>query len=232
MAEAPPASDIQFTNWGCCRSTKNEDFLGDYGCYTDPLSERSSVSRLSARSLEMCTENLGSETGIDTISGGGILSASTSSFDEEKSLNDDQGKLRNKVKQARNVEANSCRKFPPPLTTMSVTGSIQVRRHCEGGRLIIEAVERPLRNSYLQAERSGGRLRLCYLTDSESESDVDDTAETPREEEEEEVEEGGVGLESGAEEYGFQRLSRCKERVPENVGLCRTWKSAVWVATS
>ncbi|XP_073276547.1 protein FANTASTIC FOUR 3-like [Primulina huaijiensis] len=239
VPEALPASDSQFTNWGCRRifyddPTNSKESLKNYGFYADPLSERSSISRLSAKSLEICTENLGSETGTDTITGSGIFSSSTSSFDQEKTLSskeNHQEKLRNRERQPINEEANPCRKFPPLLTTMSGTGSIQVRRHCEGGRLIIEAVERPLRNSYLQAERSGGRLRLCYLTDSESDSDID-TAELPQDEEEEVVEQSGSGFESGTEEFGFQMLSRCKERGHENDGLCSNWKPAFWVATS
>ncbi|XP_073272303.1 protein FANTASTIC FOUR 3-like [Primulina huaijiensis] len=235
-APPTPASDFQFTSWGfrrifCDDPTNSKGSLDDYSFYPDPLSEKSSIARLSAKSLEMCTENLGSETGTDTIPDvGSIFSSSISSFDQENSLSfkgSDQEKLKNKVKQPpRYEEASSCRKFPPPLTTMSGTGSIQVRRHCEGGRLIIEAVERPLRNSYLQVERSGGRLRLCYLTDSESDSDHD-TTEPPQEEDE-----AGGGFESGTEEFGFQILSRCKERRHENGGLCSNWKPAFWVATS
>ncbi|XP_073046250.1 protein FANTASTIC FOUR 3-like [Primulina eburnea] len=236
-APPTPASDFQFTSWGCRRiycddATNSKGSLGDYSFYPNPICEKSSIARLSAKSLEMCTENLGSETGTDTIPDvGSIFSSSSSSFDQENSLSSkgsDQEKLKNNVKlqPPRYEEASSCRKFPPPLTTMSGTGSIQVRRHCEGGRLIIEAVERPLRNSYLQVERGGGRLRLCYLTDSESDSDLD-TTEPPQEEDEA----GGV-FESGTEEFGFQMLSRCKERRHENGGLCSNWKPAFWVATS
>ncbi|XP_073136161.1 protein FANTASTIC FOUR 3-like [Henckelia pumila] len=212
MAETAITLKLTDSRFANCRilyddpTNSTKESLENYDSYADSLRER---SRLSGRSLEMCTENLGSETGTDTI-----FSSSTSSFDHfMESLSSDQENLRSRVRQNRNEEPNPCRKFPPPLTTMS---GIQVRRHCEGGRLIIEAVERPLRNSYLQAERSEGRLRLCYLTDSESDS------------EEEAVEEEAV-----AEEFGFQMWSRCKERRGhEHGGLCSNWKPAFWVATS
>ncbi|KAI3459367.1 hypothetical protein Pfo_016030 [Paulownia fortunei] len=140
-----------------------------------------------------------------------------------------------------NAEANFCRKiknFPPPLTTMRGPSSLQVRRHREGGRLIIEAVEKPFRSSCLQAERSDGRLRLCLLTGFDSEA----TTTSAREEEvkngeecggemaeEEEIDEprsdepeneefdGEMNLEMGVEK--FQRLSRCKKAAMETEDL-------------
>ncbi|KAL0457245.1 UNVERIFIED_CONTAM: protein FANTASTIC FOUR 3 [Sesamum latifolium] len=72
---------------------------------------------------------------------------------------------------------------------MSGSSSLQVRRHREDGRLIIEAVEAPFRNSYLQAERSDGRLRLCFLTGSDRAEITTSTAGEEHEEEEEKEEE-------------------------------------------
>ncbi|XP_075486488.1 uncharacterized protein LOC142526105 [Primulina tabacum] len=58
-----------------------------------------------------------------------------------------------------------CQKiFPPPLTTMSGSNTLQVHKRRECGRLVLEAVEAPSRNSHMQAERSGGIGRIWLLT--------------------------------------------------------------------
>ncbi|KAK3417615.1 hypothetical protein EUGRSUZ_H03564, partial [Eucalyptus grandis] len=55
--------------------------------------------------------------------------------------------------------------FPPPLTTIA-NDSIRVRPHREEGRLILEAVRDPQGNRpCFRAERSHGRLRLCFFKD-------------------------------------------------------------------
>lgn len=244
----------EFGNWGFLQTNSKES--GDKDCiYTHPLAKYSSFSKLSPKSLELCTENLGSETGSDTISDcSSIFSASpplsptsNSGQDRKRAVLDDWSQKKSTPANSHSKEASrKIKNFPPPLTTMSGSSSLQVRRHREGGRLIIEAVEGPLRNSYLQAERSDGRLKLCFTT-----------ATCGGEEEEEEEEEngdecGGVGgaeeeieeprneFESEMEEFDgeinvmekFQRLSRCKEGGHGNKGLCSNWKPALWVTTS
>ncbi|KAH6821665.1 hypothetical protein C2S53_018858 [Perilla frutescens var. hirtella] len=246
---------LEFGNWGFLQTNSKESMDKDC-CYTH---KNSSFSKLSPKSLQLCTENLGSETGSDTISDcSSIFSASpplsptSNSGEDHKTVVLDDWKLQ-KIKSppanAHGKEAcRNIKNFPPPLTTMSGSSSLQVRRHREGGRLIIEAVEGPFRNSYLQAERSDGRLKLCFTTATSSggeEQEEEEEEEQENEDEcaaEEEVEEPINEFELEKEEFDeeinlvekFQRLSRCKEGGHGNKSLCSNWKPALWewVATS
>ncbi|CAI9770994.1 unnamed protein product [Fraxinus pennsylvanica] len=205
--------------------------------------EKKSCAKIS---LELCTENLGSETGTD-ISDCSIFSNSYSSLENAPDKPKQESRNFNKA------AANSCRSFPPPLTTISSgSSSLQVRRQCEGGRLIIEAVETPFKPTYLQAERSDGRLRLCFFQEEEEEEEENEECES--EVEDEMIERDAIGREKienyeieseqedddvriGPVEMGmekFQRLSnssRCKESGHGDKGLCN-WKPALWVAIS
>lgn len=245
----------EFSNWGLLQTNYKES--GDKDCiYTHPLAKYSSFSKLSPKSLELCTENLGSESGSDTFSDCcSIFSASpplsptsNSGEDHKRVVLDDWDQK--KTTPASPHSKDACRKiknFPPPLTTMSGSSSLQVRRHREGGRLIIEAVEGPFRNSFLQAERSDGRLKLCFTTATSSGKEQEEEEEENDEDEcsgggaaEEEIEDPRNEFESEMVEFDgeinvmekFQRLSRCKEGGHGNKGLCNNWKPALWVATS
>ncbi|XP_022868324.1 protein FANTASTIC FOUR 1-like [Olea europaea var. sylvestris] len=248
--------NLEITGWSSLQnlSSTSTKSAKEYDTpYIYPFEKRSLSEKIS---LELCTENLGSETGTD-ISDCSIFSNSYSSL---------QNAPEKPKKESRNFNkaaANSCRSFPPPLTTISGgSNSLQVRRHCEGGRLIIEAVETPFKPTYLQAERSDGRLRLCFFQEeevgeeneeceSESESEVEDEMierdaidgekienyEIESEQEDDDTRLGqswgqGVDVEMGMEK--FQRLSncsRCKESGHGNKGLCN-WKPPLWVAIS
>ncbi|KAF5452479.1 hypothetical protein F2P56_027474 [Juglans regia] len=118
--------------------------------YVHPLVKRSS-SMLSEKSLLLCTENLGNETGTD-INEGNLFSLPSSDSKRSNFPTREQ-------KKSRQLTQN----FPPPLTTMSGSESLRVRTHREDGRLIIEAVKAPTTQSYLQAERSHGRLVLRFV---------------------------------------------------------------------
>lgn len=136
----------------------------------------------SQKSLELCTESLGSETGSDTSEDDTIFSFPASSSSVKRSL-------RNQVVTKKVLS----RSFPPPLTSMSGSKTIQVRPHREGGRLIIDAMETALGNSCLRAERSHGRLRLtCWKREESHENDMKD-------------------LEKDEVVENFQRLRRCNE---------------------
>ncbi|KAH7517209.1 hypothetical protein FEM48_Zijuj09G0038400 [Ziziphus jujuba var. spinosa] len=155
--------------------------------YVHPLIKRSS-SMLSKRSLEMCTESLGSETGSDV---------SDTNFDEFSSLSVESEKFptRQCSKLGEILAAkrlNRSRSFPPPLTSISGSSGIQVRPRREGGRLVLEAVTISSRRTYFHAERSDGRLKLRLLNDSPSSYDND----AEQEEEEEEVEEMGKSFQA------------------------------------
>ncbi|PSR86067.1 Protein FANTASTIC FOUR like [Actinidia chinensis var. chinensis] len=127
--------------------------------YVHPLVKHSS-STLSKRSLDMCTESLGSETGSDINERSD--EASAISLRSEKTHTIQRSKSREFGKKL----ARS-RSFPPPLTSISGSNSIRVRPHREGGRLVIKAVTIASYDTYFQAKRGGGRLRLCLVKDKE-----------------------------------------------------------------
>nr|KYP67372.1 hypothetical protein KK1_013700 [Cajanus cajan] len=105
--------------------------------------------RLSAESLELCTENLGNETGSDMVESDVIEFLSCGSWEG--------GRKEEKKKKAR----HQVRKFPPPLTTIRGTESVRVKPHREGGRLLLQLTKVNLPSCF-QAQRTHGRLRLCF----------------------------------------------------------------------
>ncbi|KAL2238877.1 UNVERIFIED_CONTAM: Protein FANTASTIC FOUR 2 [Sesamum indicum] len=122
--------------------------------YVHPLIKRS-TSSLSTRSLEMCTESLGSETGncIDSFSHHVFDNNQISSRNKQTKT----GQLPKKVKHSSS--------FPPPLTSISGSDGVQVQTHREGGRLVIKAFSFSSCSTYFQTERENGRLRLSLLRD-------------------------------------------------------------------
>ncbi|KAL1816677.1 hypothetical protein ACET3Z_019251 [Daucus carota] len=143
--------------------------------YVHPL-VKLSASALSSKSLEMCTESLGCETGSD-ISSDEISSFSWerekmqlpsddfSSLDTEKSqkLHENSSSLsvNNRSSYRKFTKLSSPRGgFPPPLTSISGSEGVEVRHHREGGRLIINAVAVSSCRTFFEADRTNGRLRL------------------------------------------------------------------------
>ncbi|KAK3193805.1 hypothetical protein Dsin_025115 [Dipteronia sinensis] len=193
--------------------------------YVHPLVKQS-ASMLSEKSLEMCTESLGSETGSQ-------VSESRVETTEFCVATDPPPKPRER-KMKRSVS------FPPPLTSISGSNGVQVRPHREGGRLVLEATVTTYSHTFFHAERSEGRLRLCILKDYPPNMDTNelDDPEDAEEEEEEEEKEIDEDIEEnnekvrGENEMGVKNklarpTSRCKEagcRLPN-------WDS-FWVATS
>ncbi|KAG6664459.1 protein FANTASTIC FOUR 3-like [Carya illinoinensis] len=125
--------------------------------YVHPLVKRSS-SMLSEKSLQLCTENLGNETGTE-INEGNLFSLPSSDSKRRNLPTREQ----NKSSQLSGAKKVNTQNFPPPLTTMSGSESLRVRPHREDGRLIIEAIKAPTTQSYFQAERSNGRLVLRFV---------------------------------------------------------------------
>ncbi|XP_019169299.1 PREDICTED: protein FANTASTIC FOUR 3-like [Ipomoea nil] len=215
---------IDLGGWGFLQSLPNTSMeKGKQPTYVHPLSKQFSsysCSKLSETSLKLCTENLGSETGTD-IAETAIFSSD--SLPESSALPPLPRQVaaprnRNKVK-------GKPKNFPPPLTTLSAPNSLQVRSRREGGRLIIVAVEAPPKHAYFQAERSHGRLRLSFCSDSaKTNGEVDGTCRdiTIEDEEEEERDMDGNILEAevemGMEKY--QTLRRCMESGHRNKALC------------
>ncbi|KAK3149592.1 hypothetical protein QOZ80_3AG0219560 [Eleusine coracana subsp. coracana] len=147
---------------------------------------RRSSSRLllSQKSLEVCTESLGNETGsgdftssLDDLFHSSPLPAAAeedSSFwesngcgDEEEAeeVCEEEGKMElHAVNYHCSSAAARRRAFPPPLPSMSRRDGpcLQMRPRREAGRLVVEAVAvRP--RGFLHATRQGGRLRLAFV---------------------------------------------------------------------
>lgn len=125
--------------------------------FVHPLAKRS-ASVLTKKSLEMCTESLGSETGSDISESSDEYPPFSSKTESSHSI----GKLKScGVEFARKLNFN--RSLPPPLTTISGSDSVQMRPHREGGRLVVKAVTVASSNGYFRADRVDGRLRLCLV---------------------------------------------------------------------
>ncbi|KAF8401668.1 hypothetical protein HHK36_012614 [Tetracentron sinense] len=148
---------------------------GKESIYVHPLVKRTS-SMLSKKSLELCTENLGCETGTNNSENTSFSSSSSNSETgmctnnsentsfSSSSSNSETGmsptRVPLKLQQLSGHKKVNCRNFPPPLTSMS--SSSHVRSHREGGRLVIKAVTIPSSNTNFQAERGNGRLVLRF----------------------------------------------------------------------
>ncbi|KAK1293858.1 Protein FANTASTIC FOUR 3 [Acorus calamus] len=97
---------------------------------------------MSEESLAMCTEGLGCETGVVYVDEDmlGTLSPPPSPF----------------LRQQRPPKVAE-REFPPPMKSIE---AVKYVKHREGERLVVKAVRA---STMLKADRSGGRVRLCYL---------------------------------------------------------------------
>lgn len=119
-----------------------------------PAPVRRSSSLLTQKSLEICTESLGSETGSDGFSD------TDGATDRSCPGSDDDGE-----DGANGVAARAMppRAFPPPLPSLArrTVGSLQMRQHRRDGRLVVEAVP-VLSNTLFRAQRRGGRLLLSF----------------------------------------------------------------------
>ncbi|MED6183762.1 hypothetical protein PIB30_040746 [Stylosanthes scabra] len=192
--------------------------------YVHPQVKLSSI-RMSPKSLELCTENLGNESGTDIM-----LEFFTSSEQSTSSSTQCFGaNNKNKKKIAKT------KSFPPPLTTMRGSESLQVRPHREGGRLVIELTKAPSTSSSsssscFRAQRSHGRLRLSFLEYPEEEEE-EETEEMEEEGEGKQEKRCGVRIER---ENKNKRRSSCKEEGDHHENIIRNWEwgESIWVATS
>ncbi|XP_071721354.1 protein FANTASTIC FOUR 2-like [Rutidosis leptorrhynchoides] len=140
-------------------SINSKNFDQNDNVYIHPLDKRS-ASSLSTKSLEMCTESLGSETGSDVLSESG----------DDFSFISDEERERLRAIQKSKFDQHFDRKvrrssdFPPPLTSISGSnGTVKVNHHREGGRLVIKAVSFSNRGTNFQVERTNGTLKLSLL---------------------------------------------------------------------
>ncbi|WJX21039.1 hypothetical protein P8452_10515 [Trifolium repens] len=134
--------------------------------YVHPQQKRSSLV-LCPKSLELCTENLGSESGTDIVENDMLLS-SLGTMEEQRQP------CRQVLAATKKVKTQN---FPPPLTTIRGSESLRVRPHREDGRLVIEVAKVPTSTSCFQADRSHGRLRLCFLTNQTTSFDLEEEQE-------------------------------------------------------
>ncbi|XP_073060260.1 protein FANTASTIC FOUR 2-like [Primulina eburnea] len=172
--------------------------------YVQPL-VKNSASSLSLKSLEMCTESLGSETGSNIDSD--IDDFSSVSFDKRN--HDDKSPPRTEESSEKVKHSTS---FPPPLTSMSRSDFVQVKTRREEGRLVIKALCVSSWSPYFRAERLNGRLRLSLLHNGSWES------EDERDENEEQVDEEDADeqdLEKNDDENGYKGCFR-GENLEEN----------------
>ncbi|GFZ17733.1 FANTASTIC four-like protein [Actinidia rufa] len=154
----------QVSVWGSILSQKaNEDSSKVPPPYVHPLVKRSSSS-LSEKSLQICTESLGSETGSDGFSS--YAPSETGDVEEDKEAQPPQPQQENEwpsfVKyNFSTIEKFQPRSFPPPLPSLARRDgpSLQMQSHRENGRLVLESVSIPSQNCF-RAQRQDGRLLL------------------------------------------------------------------------
>ncbi|VVA89803.1 unnamed protein product [Arabis nemorensis] len=138
--------------------------------YVHPTEKRS-VSKLNEKSLEMCTESLGTETGSESGDDLSLLAfeATITSRVPSPPLHpkpqeeEDTNLLAKKSKMSRN---NS---FPRPIKF--VEGSKynrMVRSLGEDGRLVVQAIRVSSPPPCFVAERGEGRLRLCLSPETDA----------------------------------------------------------------
>ncbi|PWZ52484.1 Protein FAF-like, chloroplastic [Zea mays] len=145
----------------------------------DPFVRRSSIL-MSQKSLEVCTESLGNETGsgdfASSLDMSSLFDAPLPAAADESFWQHDADRCCEEKEQwgskdlaAVNYHCSAGtrprrRSFPPPLPSMSRRDGpcVQMRPRRQDGRLVIEAVAvRP--RGYLHARRQGGRLCLSFV---------------------------------------------------------------------
>lgn len=181
--------------------------------YVHPLVKRS-ASLLSQKSLEICTESLGSETGSDRFSSSDDLDYSPSHKheEEEEGVHDVKKELGAENYNFSINHKSTVRSFPPPLPSLSHRNGpcLHMRPHRKDGRLVLEAIQFPSYN-YFHAERHGGRLRLTLIKNFSEKEKYDDNHNA---EEGEELD--PIGRES---HLGFEEEERCMEDVASDKGI-------------
>lgn len=164
MQKPPPT---QSGVWGSILTQKSDNSLLPPP-YVFPSVKRS-ASSLSDKSLEICTESLGSETGTDCFSVYGAMEGLRDGGEER------EGMQRSEVEEVKGEDPfadlhvvkyknSPVRPFPPPLPSIAGSdgASLRMHSHRENGRLVLEAVSVAPRN-YFHAQRQDGRLVLTLL---------------------------------------------------------------------
>ncbi|XP_075095725.1 protein FAF-like, chloroplastic [Nicotiana tabacum] len=178
-----------FDVWSSILSKKkdDDDMSNLETPYIHPLVKRS-TSSLSEKSLEICTESLGSETGSDSFSS--YTPSETGDVEEEEKDEQQQQYCSQSFEELRVVKYNYSKKsssfpksFPPPIPSLARGDnkpSLHMKSQRQDGRLILEAISIPPRNLF-RAHRHDGRLLLTFIDDStptsSSKSEMEDYGE-------------------------------------------------------
>lgn len=156
--------------WSSILTQKKEESSTLVPPYVHPLLKKS--SSLTEKSLEICTESLGSETGSEI--------SLPSYTDEDKDDHPQKQEQEEKeelspqtfeefpvVKFNHNKKTSSFppKSFPPPISSLAAEDkpSVHMQSHRQNGRLILEAVSVPPQNHF-RAQRVDGRLLLTLIT--------------------------------------------------------------------
>ncbi|XP_009611290.1 protein FAF-like, chloroplastic [Nicotiana tomentosiformis] len=159
-------------DWSSILSSKNEEADSSKipPPYIHPLVKRSGSS-LSKKSLEICTESLGSETGSDCFSSSPPKNEDLENNKDDHHYHQQQHSSVSQsfedipvVKYNYRKNLSSPRSFPPPLH------SVHMQSFRQNGRLVLEAVSVPPMN-YFHAQRVDGRLCLTYINQNDSTAD-------------------------------------------------------------
>ncbi|XP_009604443.1 protein FAF-like, chloroplastic [Nicotiana tomentosiformis] len=147
--------------------------------YIHPLLKKS--SSLTEKSLEICTESLGSETGSEI----NLSSYPPSESDDDKDDHQQQQEFISHsfeefpvVKYNHNKRSSSTPKsFPPPISSLAAEDkpSVHMQSHRQNGRLILEAVSVPSQNLF-RTQRVDGRLLLTLISTNPT-SETEDNQE-------------------------------------------------------
>ncbi|XP_028808336.1 protein FAF-like, chloroplastic [Neltuma alba] len=230
-SEKPGAFDI----WSSIVSQKTNEDASKSSLpppYIHPLVKRSQSS-LSEKSLQICTESLGSETGSD-----GFSSYPSSETGETEEDNDDEEEESEKeaLQEQREPEEDFVvpkfnysatskkagpRSFPPPLPSLTRQDgpSVHMRSRRENGRLVLEAVSVPSQNNFC-AHRQDGRLLLTFnnlATNEEFQHDEDDDEEEEYHVDVEEMEQEFGEFKDDAEEENEHEEDDDEEKEEEEI---------------
>lgn len=159
--------------------------------YVHPLVKKSSSS-LCSKSLEICTESLGSETGSDKVTSeslgsetgfdkvtlcepletGSEVNASGKVLEPPQEKERSQGSFLRKTPAVAKYNSSTAsnkkmqsKSFPPPIPLLAGSSerpSLHMHSHRENGRFVLEAISVPSTKK-LQAHRQDGRLRLTLI---------------------------------------------------------------------
>ncbi|EOA20585.1 hypothetical protein CARUB_v10000895mg [Capsella rubella] len=216
----PGQSDV----WSSILSDKKKDEASNDTVpppYVHPLMKR--ASSLSEKSLEICTESLGSETGCEGFSSYASSETGDAEIEiQELVVNVTETKVEEETEAAAVIEVDQQESvtvpnnelprgsFPPPIRSLSSQSgsSLHMKTRRDNGRLVLEAVSMPSHNNF-SAKREDGRLLLSFAEIS-NETTYDQEYETESEvqwfdeEEEEEAEEEKEEDEAPPDEFAYK----------------------------